>query len=376
MEEFIMIIGCPTEIKNQEGRVGVTPAGAFTFVQAGHTVYMQKGAGENSGFPDAEYVEAGAKILDTAKEVWDAAEMIIKVKEPLPAEYDLMHEDQIIFTYLHLAPDLEQTEALLAKKVIGIGYETVQLANGSLPLLSCMSEIAGRMAVQVGAQLLQSTNGGRGILLWGVSGVQKGNVVIVGGGNVGTSAIKIAIGMGANVTVLDNSASRLAYLDDIFGSRIQTLMSNPYNIARAVKDADVVIGCVLVPGGRTPKLVTDDMVATMKKGTVLIDVAVDQGGSIPYIDKVTTHDDPYFIKNGIVCYSVANMPGAVPNTATLALTNVTMPYALKIANLGAEGACKADPALMKGLNVYKGKVTYPGVAEAHGMEYVDPTTLF
>ncbi len=371
-----MIIGCPTEIKNQEGRVGVTPAGAFSFVHAGHTVYMQKGAGEHSGFSDEDYLEAGALLLDTAKEVWDVSEMIIKVTEPLPPEYDLMHEDQIIFTYLHLAPDLEQTEALLKHKVIGIGYETVQLANGALPLLSCMSEIAGRMATQVGAQLLQSTNGGRGILLWGVSGVKKGSVVIVGGGTVGTSAAKIAVGMGANVTILDSNPSRLAYLDDIFGSRIQTLMSNPYNIAQSVKDADVVIGCVLVPGGRTPKLVTDEMVSTMRRGSVLIDVAVDQGGSIPYIDRVTTHDDPYFIKNGIVCYSVANMPGAVPNTSTQALTNVTLPYALAIANLGAEGACRADPALMKGLNVYKGKVTYPGVAEAHGMEYVDPYTLF
>ncbi len=371
-----MIIGCPTEIKNHEGRVGVTPAGAYTFTQAGHTVYMQKGAGEVSGFTDAEYVEAGAKILATAEEVWKQSEMIIKVKEPLESEYDLIQENQIIFTYLHLAPDFEQTEALLKKKAIGIGYETVQLANGSLPLLSCMSEIAGRMAVQVGAHLLETTYGGRGILLWGVSGVKKGNVVIVGGGNVGTSAVKVAIGMGANVTVLDNSASRLAYLDDIFGSRIQTLMSNPYNIAQSVKDADVVIGCVLVPGGRTPKLVTDDMVKTMRKGSVLIDVAVDQGGSIPYIDKVTTHDDPYFIKDGIVCYSVANMPGAVPNTATYALTNVTLPYALKIANMGAEAACKADSALMKGLNVYKGNVTYKGVAEAHNLPYVDPTTLF
>ncbi len=372
-----MIIGCPTEIKAQEGRVGLTPAGAFTLTHAGHTVYVQKGAGLQSGFPDEEYIAAGAKLLPTPKEVFDAAEMIIKVKEPLESEYDLFHEDQILFTYLHLAPDREQTEALLHKKVTGIGYETVQLANGALPLLSCMSEIAGRMAVQVGAHLLEEPCGGRGILLWGVSGVKKGNVVIIGGGNVGTSAAKIAIGMGANVTIIDMVPQRLAYLDDIFGSRIQTLMSNPYNIAQAVKDADVVIGCVLVPGGRTPKLVTDDMVHTMRKGSVLIDVAVDQGGSIPFIDRVTTHADPYFLKDGIVCYSVANMPGAVPNTATYALTNVTLPYALKIANLGAEGACRADPAILKGLNTYQGRITYPGVHTAWpDLPWSDPASLF
>lgn len=372
-----MFIGCPTEIKNNEGRVGVTPAMAYAFAKAGHTIYVQKGAGLASGFPDDEYEEAGATMLATPKEVFDKSDMIIKVKEPLPAEYDYFHEGQILFTYLHLAPDPEQTEALLKKKVIGIAYETVQLANGALPLLACMSEIAGRMSVQVGAHLLEATCGGRGILLWGVSGVKKGNVVILGGGTVGTSAVKVAVGMGANVTVIDMVSSRLQYLDDIFGSRIQTLMSNPYNIAQAVKDADVVISSVLVPGGRTPKLVTEEMVHSMKKGSVLIDVAVDQGGAIPFIDRVTTHDDPYFIKDGYVCYSVANMPGAVPNTSTLALTNVTLPYALKIANLGAEGACKADPALMKGLNVYKGIITYPGVHEAYpDLPYADPNTLF
>ena len=372
-----MIIGCPKEIKAQEGRVGLTPAGAYTLSKAGHTVYMEKGAGLSSGFTDEEYVKAGAQLLDTPKEVFDAADMIIKVKEPLESEYDYFHEGQILFTYLHLAPDPEQTKALLEKKVIGIAYETVQLPNGALPLLSCMSEIAGRMATQVGAHLLEAPNGGRGILLWGVSGVKKGNVVILGGGNVGTSAAKIAVGMGANVTVLDMSAARLQYLDDIFGSRIQTLMSNPFNIAEAVKDADVVISSVLVPGGRTPKLVTDEMVHTMRKGSVLIDVAIDQGGAIPFIDRITTHADPYFIKDGYVCYSVANMPGAVPNTSTYALTNVTLPYAVKIANLGAEAACKADPALMKGLNVYKGVITYGGVHEAYpDLPYADPNTLF
>ena len=373
-----MIIGCPTEIKNQEGRVGVTPAMVDAFKKAGHTVYIQKNAGVNSGFFDEEYIAAGAQILDTAKEVFDASEMIIKVKEPLESEYDLFHEGQILFTYLHLAPDPEQTHALLERKVIGIAYETVQLANGALPLLSCMSEIAGRMAVQVGAHLLEKPCGGRGVLLYGVSGVEKGNVVIIGGGNVGTSAVKVAIGMGANVTVIDMNAQRLAYLDDIFGSRIQTLMSNSFNIAKAVKDADVVIGCVLVPGAKTPVLVTNEMVAQMRPGSVLIDVAIDQGGSIEAIDRITTHDDPYYTKeDGIVRYSVANMPGAVPRTATMALTNVTLPYALKIANLGAEGACKADPAIMHGLNVYKGNLTYKSVAEAQpDLTYVDPTTLF
>ncbi len=372
-----MIIGCPTEIKAQEGRVGLTPAGAYTLHHAGHTVYIQKGAGLNSGFSDEEYAEAGARLLDTAKEVYDIADMIIKVKEPLESEYDYFHEGQVLFTYLHLAPDPAQTKALLDKKVTGIAYETVQLPNGSLPLLSCMSEIAGRMAVQVGAHLLEAPNGGRGILLWGVSGVKKGNVVIIGGGNVGTSAAKIAVGMGANVTVLDMAASRLQYLDDIFGSRIQTLMSNPYNIAASVRDADVVISSVLVPGGRTPKLVTDDMVHSMRKGSVLIDVAVDQGGAIPFIDRITTHADPYFIKDGYVCYSVANMPGAVPNTATHALTNVTLPYALRIADLGAEGACRADPAIRKGLNTYQGRITCPGVHEAFpDWPYADPETLF
>ena len=360
-----MIIGCPKEIKNMEGRVGVTPAMVDAFVKNGHKVYMENNAGINSGFTNDEYVSAGASILNTAKEVFDASEMIIKVKE-----------NQILFTYLHLAPDPKQTEALLKKKVVGIAYETVQLANGALPLLACMSEIAGRMSVQVGAHLLESTNSGRGILLYGVSGVEKGNVVIIGGGVVGTSAVKIAVGMGANVTVIDMNAQRLAYLDDIFGSRIQTLMSNSFNIANAVKNADVVIGCVLVPGAKTPILVTNDMVAQMRPGSVLIDVAIDQGGSIESIDRITTHQDPYFVKNGVVHYSVANMPGAVPRTSTMALTNVTLPYALKIANMGAEAACKADPALMKGLNVYKGKLTYKSVADAQNLEYTPAETLF
>ncbi len=371
-----MRIGCPKEIKAQEGRVALTPAGADAFVRAGHTVYMQKGAGLGSGFADEEYTAVGAQLLETPKEVYDIADMIIKVKEPLAPEYELLREGQILFTYLHLAPDPEQTEALLRRKIIGIAYETVQPADGSLPLLAPMSEVAGRMAVQVGATMLEANCGGRGILLGGVTGVERGNVVVLGGGNVGTNAAKMAVGLGANVTVLDVSIKRLAYLEDIFGGRVQTLLSNPYNIARAVKEADLVIGCVLIPGAKAPKLVTEEMVQAMRPGSAIVDVAIDQGGSIETIDRITTHKDPYFVKHGVLHYSVANMPGGVPRTSTLALTGATLPYALKIANLGAEAACKADPALMKGLNVYYGKMTCRNVAESQKLEYVDPTTLF
>lgn len=370
-----MRIGCPKEIKAQEGRVGLTPAGVDALVRAGHSVYMQRDAGVVSGFLDSEYVSVGAQILDTAKEVYDISQMIVKVKEPLEPEYDLLHEGQILFTYLHLAPDPEQTQALLKKKVTGIAYETVQLADRSLPLLSPMSEVAGRLSIQTGARLLETNCGGRGILLGGVTGVERANVVIVGGGNVGTNAAKMAVGLGANVTVLDVNLKRLAYLDDIFGGRVQTLLSNPYNIANAVRNADLVVGCVLIPGAKAPKLVTEEMVKTMRPGSVLIDVAIDQGGSIESIDRITTHADPYFIKHGVLHYSVANMPGAVPRTSTLALTGATLPYALKIANMGAEEACKADAALMKGLNTYNGHVTFKAVAEAQGLAYTDPAVL-
>lgn len=370
-----MRIGCPKEIKAQECRVGLTPAGADALVRAGHTVYMEHNAGLASGFEDAEYTAVGAQILPDAAAVYAAADMIIKVKEPLAPEYDLLREGQILFTYLHLAPDPEQTQALLQNKVTGIAYETVQLADGSLPLLSPMSEVAGRLSIQTGARLLESNCGGRGVLLGGVTGVERANVVIVGGGNVGTNAAKMAVGLGANVTVLDISTKRLAYLDDIFGGRIQTLLSNSYNIAKAVKEADLVVGCVLIPGAKAPKLVTEEMVKTMRPGSVLIDVAIDQGGSIASIDRITTHSDPYFVKHGVLHYSVANMPGAVPRTSTLALTGATLPYALKIANMGAEAACKADPALMKGLNTYQGKLTFKAVADDQGLEYTDPHTL-
>ena len=371
-----MRIGCPKEIKAQECRVGLTPAGVDALVRAGHEVYMEDHAGLASGFPNEEYVAQGAKILPTAKEVYDIADMIVKVKEPLEPEYELMHEGQIMFTYLHLAPDPEQTQALLRKKVTGIAYETVQLADRSLPLLQPMSEVAGRLSIQVGARMLESNCGGRGILLGGVTGVERANVVIVGGGNVGTNAAKMAVGLGANVTIIDLNVKRLAYLDDIFGGRGQTLLSNSYNIARAVKNADLVVGCVLIPGAKAPKLVTEEMVKAMKPGSVLVDVAIDQGGSIETIDRITTHADPYFVKHGVIHYSVANMPGAVPRTSTLALTGATLPYALKIANLGAEEACRRDPALMKGLNTYQGHVTYKAVADDQGLIYTDPTTLF
>lgn len=370
-----MRIGCPKEIKAQEGRVGLTPAGVDALIRAGHTVFLERGAGLASGFADQEYTGVGAQILPTAREVYGAAEMIVKVKEPLAPEYALLREGQILFTYLHLAPDPEQTRALLEKKVTGIAYETVQLADGSLPLLAPMSEVAGRLSIQTGARLLEANCGGRGILLGGVTGVERANVVIVGGGNVGTNAAKMAVGLGANVTILDISSRRLAYLDDIFNGRIQTLLSNSYNIANAVRSADLVVGCVLIPGAKAPKLVTEEMVKTMRPGSVLVDVAIDQGGSIESIDRITTHSDPYFVKHGVLHYSVANMPGAVPRTSTLALTGATLPYALKIANLGAEAACRADPALMKGLNTYRGYLTFRAVAQAQGLAYTDPKQL-
>ncbi|MGE4273849.1 MAG: alanine dehydrogenase [Desulfitobacterium sp.] len=371
-----MIIGIPKEIKAHENRVGMPPAGVDALVKAGHTCYLEKSAGLGSGFPDEEYIEAGALIVDTAREVYERAEMIVKVKEPLKSEYPFLKENQILFTYLHLAPNPELTQALLESKVIGLAYETVQLPNKSLPLLAPMSEVAGRMAIQVGAYLLEKTNGGRGILLGGVSGVEPAKVVIIGGGSVGINAVKIAVGLGAQVMVLDVSGARLSYLDDIFGGRVITLMSNNYNIAKAVRKADLVIGAVLIPGAKTPKVVTEEMVKTMKPGAVLVDVAIDQGGAIESMDRVTSLDDPYFVKHGVIHYSVGNMPGAVPRTSTQALTNATLPYVLKVANLGAEKAMSEDAALRSGLNTYKGKLTIKAVAEAHTIEYTPSEGLF
>ncbi|QCR33259.1 alanine dehydrogenase [Lysinibacillus sp. SGAir0095] len=364
-----MKIGVPKEIKNNENRVAMTPAGVVTLKSAGHEVFIETGAGIGSSFSDEDYVAAGATIVGTAKEAW-AQEMVMKVKEPIPSEYQYFHEGLVLFTYLHLAPELELTQSLLDNKVVGIAYETVQLPNRSLPLLTPMSEVAGKMSVQIGAQYLEKMNGGKGILLGGVSGVPRGKVTIVGGGMAGTNAARIAVGMGAEVTILDLNPERLRGLEDIFGSSVQTLISNPYNIAESVKDSDLVIGSVLIPGAKAPKLVTEEMVKSMRPGSVIVDIAIDQGGSFETTDRVTTHDDPTYIKHGVVHYAVANMPGAVPRTATIALTNNTVPYALQIANKGYKQACLENEALRKGINTLNGQVVYKAVADDQGREYV------
>lgn len=365
-----MIIGVPKEIKADENRVAITPAGVSSFTRHGHTVYVQKNAGVGSGISDADFEAAGARILDTPAEVFDIADMIIKVKEPLAPEFPLFKKGQILFTYLHLAPEPELTKMLMEKEVVSIAYETVQLDDGSLPLLTPMSEVAGRMATQIGAHHLEKAYGGRGVLLGGVPGVPPAEVVIIGGGVVGTNAAKIAVGMGARVTILDINADRLRYLDDIFNGRLVTLMSNSYNIASAVAKADLLIGAVLVIGARAPRLVTEDMVKNMKPGAVIVDVAIDQGGSVETIDRVTTHSNPTYTRHGVVHYSVANMPGAVPRTSTFALTNATLPYGLMIADLGYRKAISQSAPLAKGVNVIHGKVVYKAVAEAHNLPYV------
>ena len=363
-----MKIGIPKEIKNNENRVAMTPAGVVSLTNAGHEVYIESNAGIGSSFTDADYAAAGAHIVETAKEAW-AQELILKVKEPISSEYDYFYEGQILFTYLHLAPERELTKALLEKKVVGIAYETVQLANGSLPLLTPMSEVAGKMATQIGAQFLEKIHGGKGILLGGVSGVPRGKVTIIGGGIAGTNAIKTAVGMGADVTVIDLSAERLRQLEDVFGREVQTLMSNPYNIAESVKHSDLVIGAVLIPGAKAPKLVTEEMIQSMQPGSVVVDIAIDQGGIFETSDRVTTHDNPTYIKHGVVHYAVANMPGAVPRTSTIALTNNTIPYALQIANKGYKQACIENPALKKGVNTLDGHIVYRAVADAQGLHY-------
>ncbi|QGP91219.1 Alanine dehydrogenase [Neomoorella glycerini] len=364
-----MIIGIPREIKDQENRVAITPAGVLALTAEGHRVVIEKGAGVGSGITDAAYGEAGAILRSTAQEIYEEAEMILKVKEPQPAEYDLFKPGQILFTYLHLAAEPELTAVLCRQKVVAIAYETIQLADGSLPLLMPMSEVAGRMAVQLGARFLEKTYGGRGVLLAGVPGVPPANVVIIGGGTVGTNAARIAVGMGAQVTVLDNNPRRLAYLDELFNGRVQTIMSNSYNLARAVVYADLLIGAVLIPGARAPHLVTEDMVKKMKPGSVIIDVAVDQGGCIATIDRVTTHSDPVYIKHGVIHYAVANIPGIVARTSTFALTNATLPYVLKLAKEGFRAAAIRDPALAKGINVLEEKITCPAVAQALQLPY-------
>lgn len=369
-----MKIGIPKEIKNNENRVAMTPAGVVTLTHAGHEVYIETGAGLGSSFTDADYIAAGAHIVQTAKEAW-SQEMIMKVKEPVASEYDYFYEGQILFTYLHLAPEVELTQALLNKKVVGIAYETVQLANGSLPLLTPMSEVAGKMATQIGAQFLERNHAGKGILLGGVSGVQRGKVTVIGGGIAGTNAAKIAVGMGADVTVIDLSPERLRQLEDMFGRDVQTLISNPYNIAESVKTSDLVIGAVLIPGAKAPKLVSEEMIQSMQAGSVVVDIAIDQGGIFASSDRVTTHDDPTYVKHGVVHYAVANMPGAVPRTSTIALTNNTIPYALQIANKGYKLACLDNVALKKGVNTLDGQLVYKAVADSQGLPYVNVDEL-
>ncbi len=370
-----MVIGVIKEIKNNEFRVGLTPAGAHVLTREGHTVLIEAGAGIGSGFSDLEYEQAGAVVSDFKKGIFDKADIIVKVKEPLESEYELFHEGQTLYTYLHLAPNPGLTKALLEKKVTGIAYETVELANGALPLLAPMSEVAGRMSIQVGADLLLKPNGGLGVLLGGVAGVLPAKVVIVGGGTVGTNAAKMAIGLGADVTILDISLPRLRYLDDVFVGRLKTLVCNSYNVAHAVKDADLLVGAVLVPGKSAPKLVTEEMVKTMKKGAVIVDVAIDQGGSIETIDHATTHDNPTYERFGVVHYSVANMPGAVPRTSTLALESATLPYLVSLASKGVSRALAEDEALMKGLNTAKGFLTCKNAADSLNLEYKCPKTL-
>jgi alanine dehydrogenase len=369
-----MRIGVPKEIKNNENRVAMTPAGVINLLKFGHEVYIEQGAGIGSGFTDEDYLSAGAKLVMSADEAW-SMEMVMKVKEPLPDEYKYFRQGLILFTYLHLAPEPELTKALIDYKVVGIAYETVQLANRSLPLLTPMSEVAGRMAPQIGAQFLEKVNGGKGILLSGVPGVQRGSVTIIGGGVAGTNAAKMAIGLGAKVTIIDLNPERLRQLDDIFGSDVTTLMSNPFNIAEAVKESDLVIGAVLIPGAKAPKLVAEDMIQSMKTGSVVVDIAIDQGGIFETTDRITTHDNPTYVKHGVVHYAVANMPGAVPRTSTIALTNVTVPYAIQIANKGYKQACLENEALLKGVNTLAGFVTYEAVAEAHGLSFSDTRTL-
>ena len=369
-----MIVGVPKEVKDHESRVGVTPAGVHALVGAGHKVLVQTGAGDLSAFPDDDYQNAGAEIVGSAYDTWRLADMVVKVKEPVEKEYGYFREGLLLFTYLHLAPLPALTDKLLEKKVNAIAYETVRDRAGSLPLLTPMSEVAGRLSVQVGAQYLQKEHGGRGVLLGGVPGTMPGNVVIVGGGIVGTNAAKMALGLGAKVTVIDLSLNRLRDLDDIFNGRVYTLASNSYNLARAASEADLLIGGVLIPGAAAPKLVTAAMVREMKRGAVIVDVAIDQGGCIETA-RPTTHTDPSYVVDGVVHYCVTNMPAAVPNTSTLALTNATFPYVLKLANHGAEAAIKSDPGIAEGVNTYAGTLTYKAVAESQQRDWKPVTAL-
>ena len=369
-----MKIGLPKEIKDNEYRVGLTPAGVNALANAGHEVYVQKTAGEGSGFSDDQYVQAGGKLLDTADEIWQTGDMIVKVKEPVAPEYPRMRENQLLFTYLHLAPEFELTKQMMERKVTGVAYETITDKKGTLPLLTPMSEVAGRMSVQVAATYLEKMNGGKGILLGGVPGVPAANVVIIGGGVVGTEAAKMAVGLGAKVTIIDSNLDRLRQLDDIFLSKVQTLASSRYGIHEAISHADVVIGGVLVVGAAAPKLVTRDMLADIPNGSVLVDVAVDQGGCFE-TTHATTHSNPTFYEEGVLHYCVANMPGAVPRTSTFALTNATLPYALALANKGFEKAIQDDKGLAEGVNTYAGKLTYEAVAASQNLDYTPLDSL-
>lgn len=357
-----MKIGVPKEIKHFEHRVAITPDGVRSFKACGHEVYIEKGAGLGADITDEAYKKAGAVMVDTHAETFALADMVYKVKEPLKEEYGLFREGQLLFAYLHLAADKTLAEALVGAGVTGVAFETIQLANGHLPLLEPMSEVAGRLSVQEGAKYLEKTYGGRGVLLGGIPGVQRGKVVIIGGGTVGNNAAKIAVGMGAHVTIMDIQKNKLQQYDDLYGVQIETLYSTPDNIARALESADLVVGAVLIPGAAAPKLVTAEHIKNMKKGAVIVDVAVDQGGCCEYT-RPTYHDDPIFLVDGVVHYCVANMPGAVPVTSTWGLSQATLPYGLKIANLGLKAAAE-DPAILKGVNTHQGAITYPGVAKS------------
>ena len=370
-----MIIGVPKEVKDHESRVGITPAGVRSLVEAGHKVLVQTGAGDLSAFPDDAYQNAGAEIVGSAYDTWRLADMVVKVKEPVEKEYGHFREGLVLFTYLHLAPLRALTDALVDKKVTGIAYETVRDHAGSLPLLTPMSEVAGRLSVQVGAAYLQKEHGGRGVLLGGVPGVTPGNVVIIGGGIVGTNAAKMALGLGAKVTLIDVNLNRLRELDDIFNGRVFTLASNSYNVSHAASEADLLVGGVLIPGAAAPKLVTAKMIAGMKRGAVVVDVAIDQGGCIETA-RPTTHSDPSYVVDGVVHYCVTNMPAAVPNTSTLALTNATFPYVLKLANKGANTALREDGGLAEGVNTYGGQLTCAPVATSQQREWKPVAELY
>lgn len=365
-----MIIGVPKEIKNNENRVGLTPAGVSALVKAGHTLYVQATAGNGSGFSDEEYINAGAKTLPTIEDIYGIAEMIIKVKEPIEREYPLIKEGQLLFTYFHFASYEPLTHAMIKSKAVCLAYETVEKPDRSLPLLIPMSEVAGRMSVQEGAKYLEKPMGGRGILLGGVPGVKPAKVLVLGGGIVGTQAAKMAAGLGADVSIMDISLPRLRQLDEILPKNVKTVYSNEYNVREAIKQSDLIVGAVLIPGAKAPSLITRDMLKTMRPGTVMVDVAIDQGGCFE-TSKATTHEDPIYVVDEVIHYCVANMPGAVPYTSTLALTNATLPYALQLANKGWKKACKENKELELGLNVVDGKVVYKGVAEAFNLPYVE-----